>query len=108
MFEVASEEKKGMAPPKRSRRPAKMRGVVTGITFQRDDFTIATFHPDGELTGVIIVGSMPGLVEGTELLISGRWSMHPKYGEQFKVRDYSIEQPRTRQGGNSSKHIPGS
>jgi exodeoxyribonuclease V alpha subunit len=75
-----------------------MRGVVTGVQLQRDTFTIATFHPDGELLGLTIIGSMPGLTEGMELLISGQWTMHPKFGEQFKVAAYSIEQPRTREG----------
>ncbi len=87
-----------LKPPPRYHRLRPMRGVVTGITLQRDTFTIATFRPDGELMGVTIVGAMPGLKEGMELLISGQWTMHPRFGEQFKVVAYSIEPPRTQEG----------
>lgn len=95
MFETTGNNLKS---PQRYQRPAQMRGVVTGVQLQRDTFTIATFHPDGELMGVTIVGSLPGLTEGMDLLISGQWTMHPKYGEQFKVQSYSMEQPRTKAG----------
>lgn len=76
----------------------KLRGVVTGITYQKEEFTIARFQPEGELAPVTLVGTMPGLEAQSELLVQGQWTQHPKFGEQFKVESYAVELPRTPAG----------
>jgi len=88
------------AAPLKTTQPAHtMRGVVTGIIYQGDDgFTVTTFEPHGQLLPVRIVGSMIGLAVGMELLISGRWRVHPEHGEQFQVENYALERPSTREG----------
>lgn len=91
---------------------AKMlRGVVSDIRYQSEDgFTIASFKPHGHLLPVRIVGSLIGLTPGMELLISGHWTRHPTHGEQFRVENYALERPSTRDGlirYLSSKLFPG-
>ncbi|GAB4430976.1 MAG: ATP-dependent RecD-like DNA helicase [Anaerolineae bacterium] len=88
-----------------------LRGVVSDIRYQNEDgFTIASFKPHGQLLPVRIVGSLIGLTPGMELLISGRWTRHPRHGEQFRVENYALERPSTRDGlirYLSSKLFPG-
>ncbi|MFC1975324.1 ATP-dependent RecD-like DNA helicase [Chloroflexota bacterium] len=88
-----------VAPQKLALRARTMRGVVGGIIYQNDDgFIVASFEPHGQLLPVRIVGSMIGLVVGMELLISGRWTVHPQHGEQFRVENYALERPSTEEG----------
>ncbi len=86
--------------PLKTTQPARtMRGVVAGIVYQGDDgFTVANFEPHGYLMPVRIVGSMIGLAVGMELLISGRWKVHSEHGEQFRVENYALERPSTKEG----------
>jgi exodeoxyribonuclease V alpha subunit len=88
-----------------------LRGVVSDIRYQNEDgFTIATFKPHGQLLPVRLVGSLIGLSAGMELLVSGRWTRHPTHGEQFRVENYALERPSTRDGlirYLSSKLFPG-
>jgi exodeoxyribonuclease V alpha subunit len=76
-----------------------MRGVVTGIAYRHDDgFTVARFRPHGQLLPVRIVGPLVGVVAGMELFVAGQWTMHREHGEQFRVENYAMERPSTKEG----------
>ncbi len=84
---------------KTSQRTHTMRGVVASIIYQGDDgFSVVSFEPHGQLIPMRIVGSMIGLAKGMELLISGQWKVHPEHGEQFRVENYALERPSTKEG----------
>lgn len=50
-----------------------------------EGFTIATALALKEQRRITLVGVMPTLFEGDEVTVSGSWTTHPKFGEQFKV-----------------------
>lgn len=63
----------------------QLNGTVEGVTFRRADsgFTVLELDVQGEL--VTVVGVMPGVAEGEELELRGRWDSHPSFGRQFRV-----------------------
>ena len=81
-----------------SKSTEQIEGAVERITFQGEDgYTIARLK-SGEVGTVTLVGTMPSVREGENLLAKGEWSSHPKYGRQFKVDSYSQVLPGTVEG----------
>jgi exodeoxyribonuclease V alpha subunit len=79
-------------------KPSTMRGVVENVVYESPEFTVADFLPEGQLLPVRIVGPLPGVAAGASLLVSGSWTVHPQYGEQFRVENFAPEAPRTEEG----------
>jgi len=75
-----------------------MQGTVDSIRYDSPEFTVASFVPDGEMLNVTICGAMPGIIEGQDLLLSGKWGTLARYGEQFRVESYSMRFPTTTEG----------
>ena len=91
-------------------------GVVERITYVQAEtgYTIARLLPDlppsssgshtiekvhvGKDQLVTIVGTLPGLVAGEALELTGFWLRHREYGWQFSVRQYRTTLPATLQG----------
>ncbi len=47
---------------------------------------------------VTVVGTLPELSIGEQVVFSGDWVEHPQYGRQLKCTAYSLQQPTTRLG----------
>lgn len=101
--------------------PKIITGVVERITFQNEEngYTVARLLPDaphrngGAATKgrrgarrnssdndhlVTIVGSLPGVVAGEALELTGYWQQHSQHGWQFSVYNYRSILPATAQG----------
>lgn len=66
---------------------------VTDIIYQNDNngYTVFEFETD-ELFSTA-TGIIPSLYVGEKLKMSGQWSNHPTYGNQFKVISFEKEMP---------------
>ncbi len=70
-------------------------GNLTHIIFSNEDngYTVAEFE-SGRLS-FIAVGMLYGAHEGELMELSGSWTEHPSYGEQFKIEYYKKIMPTT-------------
>src|ERR1051326_8932364 len=98
-----------------------LEGVIERITYQDEEtgYTVARLLPDrprraadggspgqtsaphvaiGEDHLVTVVGSLPGIVAGEALALTGFWQHHTKHGWQFSVLNYRSVLPATTQG----------
>lgn len=73
----------------------QIRGVVENIIFRSDEtgFTVAELDSDGEL--VPMVGRLPDISCGEEIIASGQFVSHPTYGRQFKAEAVEHIMPAT-------------
>ncbi|MCD6224182.1 MAG: ATP-dependent RecD-like DNA helicase [Deltaproteobacteria bacterium] len=75
-------------------------GQVERITYcnEENGFTIARLKVFGQRDLVTIVGNLMSPTPGAILKMEGEWSVHPKFGEQFKVVKYKTAVPATLYG----------
>lgn len=75
-------------------------GQIERITYcnEENGFTIARVKVFGQKELVTVVGNLMAATPGAVLKMKGEWSIHPKFGEQFKVINYKIEVPATLYG----------
>ena len=76
---------------------ATIEGAVARITYVSEEtqYVVARLDVSGKPDPVTIVGTMVSLTPGETLRLHGRWSHHPKYGEQFQVERYESVVPAT-------------
>ncbi|HWT77660.1 MAG TPA: hypothetical protein VN648_02530, partial [Candidatus Methylomirabilis sp.] len=76
---------------------AMIEGAVARITYMSEEsqYVVARLDVPGKPDPVTVVGTMASLTPGEMLRVHGRWSHHPKYGEQFKVESYVTVKPAT-------------
>ena len=67
----------------------RLTGTVEHIVYQKEEngFTVLELASAGEL--VTVVGEMPGVAEGEELVLTGNYVAHPTFGSQFRVSVYN-------------------
>ena len=58
-----------------------------------NDFTIAVFINTENQQEFIATGDLFKPTEGLTYSISGKWQDHAKYGKQFKINSYCIQEP---------------
>ncbi|HSF80153.1 MAG TPA: ATP-dependent RecD-like DNA helicase [Anaerolineales bacterium] len=73
----------------------ELTGSVERITYYNPEngYSVVRLRPEGMRVAaggnreglVTVVGNLPELSPGEYLLLSGRWSSHPKHGQQFQV-----------------------
>lgn len=73
-------------------------GIVEEVVFQNveNGFTVLQLNVDGEL--VSAVGTLPELVAGEELQLTGSWNEHNMFGRQFKIVEFQRQMPETTAG----------
>ena len=78
----------------------KIRGVVTKVTFNNPEtgFSIIEIDAAQSTMPVKLVGEKLPLTTGTELIATGYFREHPKFGHQFKVDYYETVAPSTKEG----------
>jgi len=76
---------------------ASLEGSVARITYVSEEtqYVVARLEVPGKPDPVTIVGTVLSLTPGETLRVHGRWSHHPKYGEQFRVDRYESVVPAT-------------
>ncbi len=68
-------------------------GTVMSVVFRNEEngYTVLRLKTlDGVVTAV---GVLPGVTAGEGLTLSGSWSSHPSYGEQFKAETFQRKLP---------------
>ena len=75
-----------------------VRGIVENIVFQNKEngYTVADIDSNGEL--ITLVGKMPTLKEGQNIEAEGEFVRTQKWGEQFSVSHFEIEEPSSLEG----------
>jgi len=74
-------------------------GTVARIVYANEEngWTVLRFHTDSG-NPVTAVGTLLGVRAGDRLRLTGRWTTHPKFGEQLEVEGYLPVEPSTREG----------
>ncbi|WP_053955778.1 ATP-dependent RecD-like DNA helicase [Inediibacterium massiliense] len=76
----------------------QIQGVLTDIIFQNESNGYTVGIVESEKDQVTVVGYMPILNTGETFLFSGKWIVHPTYGEQLEVDSYRRVTPNTIEG----------
>ena len=73
----------------------KITGEVDSIVFKSETsgFCVLMLNCDNEL--ITVVGEMGDVEEGEELVLTGEFTTHKKFGEQFKVEMFERSLPTT-------------
>lgn len=76
----------------------QMTGTLEHVVFHNDKngYTVADFDVDDEM--VTAVGHLDAPQVGTTLELTGFWTEHPVYGEQFQITQYRVAVPTTEAG----------
>ncbi|MSP55239.1 MAG: ATP-dependent RecD-like DNA helicase [Myxococcales bacterium] len=74
-------------------------GELVRFTFRAPErgFAVARLKI-AEATEVTVVGAIAGLHEGQRISAEGQWGQDPKFGRQFRIESFLIEDPRTMRG----------
>ena len=73
-------------------------GVVTDIIFQneKNGYVVAQIDDGNDIK--TIVGCIPYIAEKQNLKLKGEWTVHPQFGEQFKVEGSEEILPQSSSG----------
>ncbi|QXM07418.1 ATP-dependent RecD-like DNA helicase [Crassaminicella indica] len=76
----------------------EIQGVLSEIIFQNDanGYTVAIVETEEEQ--ITVVGYMPVINTGETFCFSGKWIVHPKFGEQLEIISYKRIMPNTLEG----------
>ena len=74
-----------------------IKGNVVSIIFQNKEngYTVAKIDSNGEK--ITIVGKMPTLFDGQNVVAQGRFMTNSKWGEQFSVESIEVEKPSSKE-----------
>ena len=64
----------------------QIEGTVVSVIYQNPEngYTVMRLNSAGSI--VTAVGCMPGIAPGESILLTGQWTTHQSYGEQFKAQ----------------------
>lgn len=73
----------------------QLSGYVDAIVYAQPDngFTVARLKEPKKKELTAIVGYLPGLQAGENVVLKGTWKTHPSHGRQFEVTEYTVEAP---------------
>ncbi len=93
-------EKNAVEDQAENRTLTQLQGQLERITYTNEEngYTIARVKVRGRRELVTVVGNIVDPTPGEILRMSGEWTSHPKYGEQFKVVFYSCAVPASVHG----------
>lgn len=76
-----------------------LEGILERVTFYSSEtsYMVGRLGRSGK-ENVTIVGYFPPLREGESLLLRGEWTVHPRYGRQFMVKECETVTPTSRKG----------
>ncbi len=73
----------------------ELKGTVSRITFRNNDNGYTVFKLKAEKEEITCVGCVAVIGEGDSVALTGDFTVHASYGEQFAVETAEIEAPRT-------------
>ena len=74
--------------------PEAYQGEVYEIIYSNEENGYCVFNLDAGDEGLITcVGTVPYIKEGELLTLTGKWTEHPSYGEQFKIEGFMKLEP---------------
>lgn len=78
----------------------KLQGLVERITFtsEEDGYSVIKVRSPGQRDLVTAVGNFVALCPGETLKMEGTWSIHARFGRQFRVDRYETTAPSTVEG----------
>ena len=87
-------------PPSHSPETAShqtLSGSVERITYhnEQNGYTVLRLHVPGYAEPVTVTGNFSAISPGESLRLTGWWTSHPQYGDQFKATDYQVTRPAT-------------
>ena len=66
-------------------------GIISSIVFTNAENGYTVLKVETVEGIVTAAGSIPGVSVGERLLLSGAWSTHPQYGQQFKAEAFEVK-----------------
>jgi exodeoxyribonuclease V alpha subunit len=72
-------------------------GSVERVTYhnEQNGYTVLRLHVPGYAEPVTVTGNFSAVSPGESLRLTGWWTTHPQYGDQFKATDYQVTRPAT-------------
>src|SRR5262249_28414079 len=72
-------------------------GSVDRVTYhnEQNGYTVLRLQISGRGEPVTVVGNFSAVSPGESLRVTGLWTTHPQYGDQFKMTDYAVARPAT-------------
>lgn len=76
---------------------AVIEGILDRVVFAAEDtgWSVVRLKLPDRLEPVAAVGNLPGVQPGESVRLVGRWTMDPRYGEQFRADTYTTLKPAT-------------
>ncbi|MFQ6116901.1 MAG: helix-hairpin-helix domain-containing protein, partial [Candidatus Bipolaricaulia bacterium] len=79
----------------------RLEGTLERIVYESEEngYMVARLAAAGDRDRLVtIVGNLAAVSPGEHLVLEGSWSVHPKYGRQFEVKEYKTVLPATEAG----------
>ncbi|MCB9557727.1 MAG: ATP-dependent RecD-like DNA helicase [Deltaproteobacteria bacterium] len=77
----------------------RLEGSVGRVIFRDPDgYSVLELQVEGRSLPVTITGSLVDVQSGERLAVTGRWTTHPRFGEQFRVDAYDAVMPTSVEG----------
>ena len=73
-------------------------GVVKKVLFSSPDsgYTVLKIESKNEI--ITATGNTPNLNPGQDVILSGQWNIHPKFGKQFNIESAAAAAPTSKVG----------
>ena len=68
-------------------------GVISSIVFSNAENGYAVIRLNTAQGSVTAAGTVPGAIQGERHVLTGSWTTHPQYGEQFKIESFQVKPP---------------
>ncbi len=80
--------------------PLRIEGELTNIVYANEDdgYTVARIRRKGQAQLTTVVGNLFSVNPGENLLLTGQWVNHKRFGRQFRVETYTVLTPTTIDG----------
>ena len=72
---------------------ATLHGTVERIVFQNVENGFTVFRLLSKNKTTTVTGYVPNLHPGEQVSLEGTWSMHPKFGQQFEIKQCTTQVP---------------
>ena len=75
----------------------EIRGYIYNIIYRNEENAYTVFEVETEEDRITCVGFPPAISQGEGCRLTGEYTSHPVYGDQFRVREYRMVPPETTQ-----------
>ena len=69
----------------RAEAPGSLEAVIEETIFRNEENGYSVVQARAGRESVTVVGALPALAAGEQVLLSGAWVEHPQYGKQWKA-----------------------